>query len=199
MSRHSIISTMAVVSIVALEILTVGWPSRRSALRPVYDPKSGTLERLEYDANADGRVDTWSYMDGAKFARIEVDRDGNGVVDRWEHYSPEGTLGKVGISRVNDGGADAWAYPGADGTLDRLELLTRRDGGISLVESYVHGSLAGLEEETDGDGTLDGIVSAGGSAGLDGLFTNTAMVLIQAGAGGIDARVPTGPTSTPSR
>lgn len=195
MSRHSIIS---IVSIAALSLLTAGWPSQRSQLRPFYDPGSGRLERLEYDANADGRVDTWSYMDGARFVRIEVDRDGDGVVDRWEHYSPEGTLEKVGISRANDGRADAWAYQGAGGTVARLEVSNPRDGEISRVEYYEDG-LARAEGDTAGDGTLDETVSAGGSAGLGGLFTNTASNLVLAGAGAIAVRIPTEPTSTPSR
>ena len=46
-------------------------PSENIAARiePTYD-RAGRLQLLKYDANGDGRVDTWSYMDGATVVRI---------------------------------------------------------------------------------------------------------------------------------
>ena len=38
----------------------------RETTKPTYDSKSGRLLELTYDANADGRIDTWIDMDGAK-------------------------------------------------------------------------------------------------------------------------------------
>ena len=56
-------------------------------LRPGYDKASGRLTRLEYDANGDGKTDTWGYMDGMRVVRVEVDEDGDGKIDRWEYHN----------------------------------------------------------------------------------------------------------------
>src|ERR687888_407540 len=86
-------------------------------LEPVYDQATGKLQLLRYDANGDGKIDTWSYMDGAVIVRIEIDSDGDGTVDRWEHYGADHRLEKVGTSRANDGTEDSWSYAGPDGTV----------------------------------------------------------------------------------
>ena len=55
-----------------------------SRVEAVYDQTTGRLELLQYDASGDGRVDTWSYMDGARVVRIELDGDQDSRIDRWE-------------------------------------------------------------------------------------------------------------------
>ena len=97
-------------------------------ISPEYDPQTGRLKLLKYDSNGNGKIDTWSYMDGARIVRIEIDKDEDGKIDRWEYYGTDGKLEKVGLSRANDGKVDSWAYYAADGSLARMDVSTRRDG-----------------------------------------------------------------------
>jgi hypothetical protein len=124
-------------------------------ITPEYDKKTGKLTLLKYDSNGNGRVDTWSYMDGARVVRIEIDKDEDGIIDRWEYYGPDQKLTKAGYSRTGDGKEDAWSYLDADGLVERVEISTKRDGKITRVERYQKGVLAAAEEDTDGDGRMD--------------------------------------------
>src|SRR5687768_8305206 len=72
-------------------------------IEPVYDAASGRLQLLKFDANRDGTIDTWSYMDAGRIIRIELDADQNQVIDRWEYYGPDQAIEKVGSSSLNDG------------------------------------------------------------------------------------------------
>jgi hypothetical protein len=127
----------------------------RKRIAPEYDKKTGKLTLLKYDSNGNGKVDTWSYMDGARVVRIEIDKDENGTIDRWEYYGDGQKLEKIGFSRANDGKEDAWSYPGADGKIERIEISTRRDGKVSRTEHYTNDVLVAAEEDTDGDGRPD--------------------------------------------
>ena len=125
-------------------------------LEPIYDQGTGRLQLLKYDANGDGNVDTWSYMDGARVVRIELDTDRDDQIDRWEYYGTDRQIEKVGASRARDGKVDSWAYYAADGTIVRLELSsTRRDGTVDRVEHYEKGAMTRAEEDTNGDGRID--------------------------------------------
>ena len=53
---------------------------------PTYDKSTGRLTRLDYDANGNGKRDTWTFMDGARLIRLEADENEDGKVDRWEYY-----------------------------------------------------------------------------------------------------------------
>ena len=55
-----------------------------SHVEPVYDPQTGKLQLLKSDSNGDGKIDTWSHMDGTRILQIELDTNGDGTVDRWE-------------------------------------------------------------------------------------------------------------------
>ena len=124
-------------------------------LEPVYDKITGSLQILKYDSDGDGKIDTVSYMDGARVIRIEIDRDEDGKVDRWEYYGPDQELEKVGFSSANDGIEDAWSYAGPDGSIVRIDVSTRRDGKVNRFEHYENDVLASAEEDTDGDGAVD--------------------------------------------
>lgn len=100
-----------------------------------YDDKTGRLKRLEVDTNKNGRIDTWTYMDGTRIDRIEIDRDENGKIDRWEYYVDR-KLEKVGTSTRGDGVVDEWAFQDSDGMLARVESDTNRDGRIDKWESF---------------------------------------------------------------
>lgn len=147
-----------------LALLVIGWLATAScrqagpassSIEPVYDKQTGKLQLLKYDSNGDGRIDTWSYMDGARVVRIDIDRDYDGKIDRWEYYGPDRKLEKVGFSRLNDGKEDAWSFANPDGTIARIDVSTRRDGKVGRVEYYEHNSLVRAEEDTDGDGRMD--------------------------------------------
>lgn len=119
-----------------------------------YDSRTGRLNLLRYASKADGKVDTWSYMDGAHIRRIEIDKDGDGKIDRWEYYDSEGKLEKVGFSRVNDGRLDGWAYPAPDGSIARIDTIGPA-GNVTRSERYENRSLVQAEEDVDGDGKTD--------------------------------------------
>ena len=132
--------------------------------RATYDPATGVLRELTYDANRNGRIDTWTEMQGSRPLRARVDRDEDGTIDRWEYYDEKGGLVKVGFSRRGDGTPDGWAYPAADGTVRQVELSSLRDERrIDRIERYLPfvpaegtaGTLLSAEEDTDADGRPD--------------------------------------------
>jgi len=147
-----------VAAVLSFAITTVfcGGSSKETArpLAPVYDSKTGRLQLLAFDSNGNGRVDTWSYMDGQRVVRIEIDQNEDGKIDRWEYYDEQKHLTKVGFSRSDSGKADAWSYAGPDGAVVKLEFAGK-DGRIARTERYEHEQLVSAEEDTDGDGRID--------------------------------------------
>jgi hypothetical protein len=127
----------------------------RKRISPEYDKSTGRLTLLKYDSKGNGKVDTWSYMDGARVVRIEIDKDDDGKIDRWEYYGPDQKLEKIGVSRANDGKEDAWSYPAADGSIERIEISANRDGKVTRVEHYQKSVLVAAEEDGDNDGRMD--------------------------------------------
>jgi hypothetical protein len=131
--------------------------------RAAYDQSTGKLKELTYDANKNGRVDTWTDMDGTRPLRARLDRNEDGRLDRWEYYDDKGQLAKVGLSRPDDGKPDAWVFPAADGRV-RIELSSARDEKkIDRWERYEAkregpegaGALLEADEDTNGDGQPD--------------------------------------------
>jgi len=106
----------------------------KGRMTPEYDKTTGKLTLLKYDSDGDGKIDMWSYMDGARVVRIEIDRNEDGLIERWEYYDANQRLEKVGTSRAQNGKEDAWSYPGADGSIERIDVSTRQDGKITRVE-----------------------------------------------------------------
>ena len=152
--RFEVIVGMALLAY-ALALSACGPSSdAKKRIEPVYD-KNGRLQLLKYDSNGDGKVDTSSYMDGARVLRIEIDNDEDGKIDRWEYYGPDQKLEKVGLSRANDGNVDAWAFEAPDGSIARIEVSTKRDGKVDRVEYHEKGTMVRAEEDTDGDGRID--------------------------------------------
>ncbi|MGH9328950.1 MAG: hypothetical protein ACRD09_00780 [Vicinamibacterales bacterium] len=127
----------------------------KQTTKATYDPKTGRLQLLTYDADKNGRIDTWTYMDGTKVLRSEIDRDEDGKIDRWEFHREDGTLEKVGFSRANEGKVDAWAYSGADGALARVEEDTNADGKPDKWETYTGGRKASVAFDENADGRAD--------------------------------------------
>jgi hypothetical protein len=131
--------------------------SRPEGQRPeaTYDPNTGRLRALTFDANKNGTVESISHMDGTRIIRVELDLDENGRIDRWDFYRPDRMLEKVGLSRLNDGVMDAQAFYSPDGVLARMEVSTRRDGTFDRTEFYVGGVLDRTEDDSNGDGRPD--------------------------------------------
>lgn len=146
-------------AIVVLAALACGAGCRRAPengrIQATYDPETGRLSELTYDANGDGRPDSWTHMDGTRLLRAEVDTDADGVIDRWEYYTPDRKLEKVGISRANDGIVDAWVFEAPGGTVERIEVSTNRDGVVDRTEYYEGGRLVRADQDTNGDGATD--------------------------------------------
>lgn len=142
-------------SIALLSYACAGQHDGKKQIEPEYDPETGKLKLLKYDSNNDGKVDTVSYMNGARILRIEIDKDQDGKTERWEYYGADQKLEKVGFSRVNDGKEDAWSFAASDGSISRIEISSRRDGKISRTEHYQKDMPVGADEDTDGDGAID--------------------------------------------
>jgi antitoxin component YwqK of YwqJK toxin-antitoxin module len=129
--------------------------AEKNRFNPVYDKTTGKLTMLKFDSKKDGKIDTWSYMDGTRIVRIEIDRDGDGKVDRWEYYGADQKVEKIGLSRANDGLVDAWAYAAPDGSVAKMEISTNRDGKVTRTEYYEGGVISRVEEDTKGTGRID--------------------------------------------
>jgi hypothetical protein len=128
----------------------------KQGITPTYDKTTGRLKELTYDSNGNGRVDTWTTMDGARPIFSRIDRNEDGKIDRWEYYGDQGQLVKVGFSRKDDGVPDAWAFSGPDGRIERLETSTAADEKkIDRWEHYGAMGLVSAEEDTNGDGVPD--------------------------------------------
>lgn len=158
--RNMHTKAVVVTTLLLLDLFTAACSDKardeaRKRMTPVYSTATGRLELLKWDSNGDGKVDTWCYMDGARFVRIEIDKDEDGKIDRWEYYGPDQKLQKVGSSRAQDGKEDAWSYLAPDGTITRTEISTRRDGKITRIEHFEKNVLVSAEEDSDEDGKMD--------------------------------------------
>ena len=125
---------------------------------PTYDKSTGKLTELTYDMNKNGKIDTWTSMNGATPVLTRMDRDEDGTIDRWEYYDAGAKLVNVGFSRANAGKPDAWAYAGADvQQIERIEISSTADESkIDRWERYGPGNvLLEADEDTDQDGRAD--------------------------------------------
>jgi len=124
-----------------------------STTQPTYDKTTGKLTQLTYDRDHDGKIDTWTEMNGAKPVRSRIDSNEDGKIDRWEYYDDKGQLLKVGLSRNDDGKPDAWAYSGPDGKVARVEISSSGDEHkIDRWETYENGELKTVAFDEQGKG-----------------------------------------------
>jgi hypothetical protein len=158
------------VFLIVLSIVCItgcGLSSRKrsnASVQPTYDKVTGKLKELAYDSNGNGRVDTWTEMNGAVPLRSRIDKNEDGKIDRWEEYDANGGLVKVGFSRSDNGKPDAWVFSGPDGTVRRIEISSTGDEHRIDRWEYYDASLAGpdgrgalvrAEEDTTHDGKPD--------------------------------------------
>jgi len=137
----------------------------KATTKPTYDERTGRLKELTSDANRNGRIDTWTDMDGSRPVRSRMDRNEDGRIDRWEYYDEGGRLVKVGFSRRDDGKPDAWAEPAADGRISRVLVSSTADESkidrwetldpSSIEDAAGLRSLLAVEEDTNRDGRAD--------------------------------------------
>jgi hypothetical protein len=128
----------------------------KQGITPTYDKTTGKLKELTFDSNNNGRVDTWTVMDGSRPIMSRIDRNEDGKIDRWEYYGDHGQLVKVGFSRKDNGVPDAWAFSGPDGRIERIEMSSVADERkIDRWERYDATGLVSAEEDTNGDGVPD--------------------------------------------
>ena len=128
----------------------------KAGIKPTYDKTTGKLKELTYDSNHDGKVDTWTEMDGARPLRTRIDKNEDGKLDRWEYYDAQGQLQKVGFSRKDDGKPDAWAFSSPDGKIERIEISSTGDEKkIDRWERYDASGLVSSEDDGNADGVVD--------------------------------------------
>lgn len=123
---------------------------------PSYDSYTSRLVQLSADQNGDGRLDQWTYMDGARLFRGEADSDGDGRIDRWEYFDSASTLVRIGSSSRGDGVEDTWTEPapGTDGESHVVRSL-QRDRRGNRHEYFRGAVLLRVEEDTNADGRID--------------------------------------------
>lgn len=148
--------------------------------RGTYDPETGVLRGITYDRNGNGRIDTWTRMEGGRPVSSELDTNEDGVIDRWEEYDEQGRLARAGWIRPRppvpatvppDGGdppppaaptpppgPDSWLYPSSDGRTSRIDFLDTDNAGRAVVtrrEFYEGEQKMRVEEDKDGDDRMD--------------------------------------------
>ncbi len=159
-----LLPALAVASIVTSSCSDPERERLKQTTKATYDQSTGRLKELTYDANKNGRIDTWTDMDGTRPLRARIDRNEDGKLDRWEYYDDKGQLAKVGFSRSDDGKPDAWAFAGQDGRIVRIEISSAKDETkVDRWERYEPkgagpedvGALLAADEDTNHDGQRD--------------------------------------------
>jgi len=198
--RYRIYDSGRVVVAPVLALLTLvagcGGNTGSETSKGSYDPQTGRLVQITYDRNGNGRIDTWTKMDGARPISSELDTNEDGVIDRWEEYDEQGRLTRAGWTRGTTPTPDAWLYTSPDGKTSRIEFFDLDNTGVQVVtrrEFYEGTVLVRVEEDKDGDDLVDQWETWEGGAlkyvefddGNDGrpdrrfTYTNGALVLIE--------------------
>jgi hypothetical protein len=143
---------------------------RKATTQASYDLTTGKLTEITYDKNKNGKIDTWTKMDGARPVSSELDTNEDGKIDRWETYNERGQLAKVeweraptpdaqGLTPPYTGKPNAVATMDADGNLQQIEYFETSDvtheREVSRRETYQGTKLLKGEEDSDGDGLMD--------------------------------------------
>jgi hypothetical protein len=84
----------------------------------------GVAVRVDYDDDADGRVDRTELLKGGRIVGVEVDADRNGRIDRWQDWT-DGRLHSEELDTDGDGGPDRRIRYGEKGQVLGLETVRR--------------------------------------------------------------------------
>ena len=108
----------------------------RKADEPEYDKQTGKLQLLKYDSDGNGKVDTFSYMDGpgssaSRSTRTRTERSIAGSTT-----APTRSSRRSDFPRRQDGKEDAWSYSDAAGAID-----THRDLDQARRQDHAHRAL----------------------------------------------------------
>jgi hypothetical protein len=153
--RHAA-AMMACASLLSGVSCSRGNTPEKAGIAAAYDSHTGKLTELAYDSNHNGKVDTWTEMNGNHPVRTRIDRNEDGKVDRWEYYDDHANLVKVGLSRGDTGKPDEWVFAGGDGKTRRIEISSTADvTKIDRWEHYVGEAITTAEEDTNHDGRID--------------------------------------------
>lgn len=137
------------------------------------------MTQIAYDADANGKPDTWAYMDGARVVRLEADENDDGRIDRWEFYPPGGSAGvrqppeRIERATRNDGKVARWEFF-EQGVMVRVEEDTTGDGRVDKWETYRDGALTVLALDTTGRGKPDRRLLYGADGTLDRIEVDAA-------------------------
>ena len=124
-------------------------------VRPVYDPRTRQLVRLDSDQNGDGVIEVRTYMAGSAPLRTEIDTNQDGRVDRWEYLDANSRVRMVGTSSRGDGVEDRWTLTAVTNGERTLLLSRARDRRIDRREFYRGETLVRAEEDGNADGRTD--------------------------------------------
>ena len=132
------------------------WGESEPHTVPSYDIFTSRLVRVGADQNADGRLDQWTYLDGARVFRGEADSDGDGRIDRWEYFDAASALVKIGSASRGDGVEDTWTDPRQTGGGEvHVARSLQRDRRTDRHEYFRGDVLVRCEEDTNADGRID--------------------------------------------
>jgi len=169
MSVSTASSLIVVLAIVSASCSNPERDRARATTQATYDG-TGRLAEITYDKNKNGRIDTWTKMNGRLPVSSAIDTDEDGKIDRWEEYGPDGKNVKVMWERpkpptskdqVMTGRPDAMAYMGPDGAVERIEYLEvseldpAKKQTVVRREFYAGTRLVRAEEDTLGQGYMD--------------------------------------------
>ncbi len=146
---------------------------------------NGKLVERDRDTSGDGRADVWERYENDRMTERTIDRDHDSVADAFYVYADailaeerhdannDGTIDRLiryqNLFRVSaeedrdhDGNIDVWTFYGvAQGkeVVERVEQATKGSGPPDRIETYDTragtSQLAKVEEDQDGDGTMD--------------------------------------------
>jgi hypothetical protein len=112
------------------------------------------LLRKEKDLNGDGKIDTWEkYNPDGTLARVVYDLDFDGKPDVTLYYEKEQLVRKE-MAFGFDGVPRAWNFY-EKGKLVRKERDTNGDGNVDYWEYWENGEIDRIGVDVDGDGQVD--------------------------------------------
>jgi len=109
---------------------------------------------ITMDTNADGKPDSWTYIENGRIARQEIDVDFDGRIDSVFIYESSGQVREEILDTNYDGKMDNWRlYENGELVVDSVD--SNMDGMVDLWIHVVKGKIMQIEKDTDGDGKPD--------------------------------------------